>query len=111
MSTWSGWPPQSNLRFYSRGVPLTAMYAGDEQLDLSDTLMLHWPHAQRTVEMRLNTLSDEWAVWDERNLAKIESNVRYDLGYDAYRVTITRLSGQNEACSTDMIWKLVIRLA
>lgn len=73
--------------------------------------MLHSPHRQRTVEMRLATDSARWAFWTEENVAKIEDNIRYDLEHDGYRVQIERIMPIDEPCSTDMIWQLLIKPA
>lgn len=110
MPTWTGWPPRSTLSFYTRSGPVSAHQGpGLKNLDLSDELMLRWPHGQRTIEMRLSTQSTRWHFWDEDALALIEDNIRYDLGDDGYRVIIKRLSGMDQECSIDMCWKLIIR--
>lgn len=108
MPTFHGWPPRSSLSFFSRGVPIRQQ-RDEGRLDLSDTIMGYWPHAQRTVEMRLRTLSSKWQFWGEDELAVTEDNIRYDLGFDGYRVIIKRLSGEGEPCSTDMRWSLIVR--
>ena len=109
MATWTGWPPRSTLTIYSRGEELPLSYDPPGVIDLSDTIMSFWPHWQRTVELRLSTVSPKWKRWDERTLALMEENIRYDLGHDALRVVIKRMSGQGRPCSVQMCWKLIVR--
>ena len=111
MANWTGWPPRSKLSFYARGRKLFNRHDpwNPKEIDLSDTFISFWPHSQRTVEMRLSSLSRKWDTWDQKALALMEENIRYDLSDDGFRVTIKRLSGEGEPCSTEMCWKLVIR--
>jgi hypothetical protein len=79
------------------------------EIDLADTFLDFWPYRQRTVEMRLSSESKKWLKWDEKALALMEENIRYDLSHDGYRVIIKRISGVGEPCSTEMRWKLIVR--
>jgi hypothetical protein len=109
MPAWTGWPPQSKLSFYWRGAALLLRRDG-KRIDLSDTCMWFWRRSQRTVEMKLSSLSPKWERWDEKSLALMEENIRYDLGEDGFRVIIKRIAGAGQPCSTEMCWKLVIRV-
>ena len=102
------WPPESIISFYGGdGRPI--LTTKDRDTDLADTLMLHWPHAQRTVVFGLSTGSRRWLVWDEAALDKIERRIRYDLAHDGYRVCIYRLFGEGAPCDTEARWKLIVR--
>lgn len=103
------WPKLSRLAFYN-GYGRRLWETKDRKLDLSDSLMLHWPTPTRTVYLGIRTGSDKWKFWDESNLSKIEQLVRYDLRFDGYYVTIKRATPKNRRrCTSEFIWKLVIR--
>ncbi|TXN26231.1 hypothetical protein [Methylobacterium sp. WL30] len=103
------WPPKCTLSFYRRGAALGSFT--NRRLDLSDTLMLQHDANQLTVEFGLVTESRRWLCWDEKNLAKIEDLIRYDLGFDGYAVTIRRCAANiGMPCDEEFRWKLWIRL-
>lgn len=101
------WPPRSRLAFYRRTKLLFA--ETDRELDLSDTLMGIWPYYSRTVYMGISSRSTRWKSWTEEKLQKIEDLIRYDLDFDGYRVTITRLTEARRPCTKEFLWKLRIR--
>jgi hypothetical protein len=101
------WPPKSVLCFTNgRGKEL--FRSTDRRLDLSDYLMLWWPHASRTIYMNLKSKSTKWESWSESNLKSIEDLIRYDLDFDGYRVSITRVSSIGGKCVEYFRWKLMI---
>lgn len=86
------------------------MQSSDRKLDLSDTLMLSWNKASRTIYFGLSTTDTHWRNWGEDNLSAIEKIIRYDLGFDCYYVNIKRISeNQSAKCAEEFLWKLVIR--
>lgn len=108
MASFTGWPPRSKLHLYLRGKRLSNCF-DDGRIDLADTISGDFMLNQRTVEMRLSTQSTRWERWDERAIALMEDNIRYDIGFDGYRGVIKRLSGVGQLCSTEMRWKLIVR--
>jgi hypothetical protein len=53
------WPPKSELLFTNgRGKELYR--SKDRRFDLSDNLMLNWPHFSRTIYMNINSKSTQW---------------------------------------------------
>jgi len=85
----------------------------DRRLDLADTLMLDWDPFSRTVYlgMAIDT-TEESAVWDAALISKIEHQIRDDLNFDAYHVTIKRLTVEPDLrCPLEFRWKLRIRAA
>ncbi|VTU42555.1 hypothetical protein H6P1_00220 (plasmid) [Variovorax sp. PBL-H6] len=105
------WPSRSTLNFTDgRGRPLHT--STNRRFDLSDGLMAHWPRASRIVYLGVSTKSPSWVTWTEEALREIERHIRYDLGFDGYGVTLTRLTPQRrraQPCSTEFRWKLRIR--
>lgn len=102
------WPFKSRLAFYSgRGTLL--FESRDRHLDLSDTLMLHWDKISRSVTFGLRIDSAKPEKWNEDKLLSIENLIRYDLNFDAYSVTISRLGRPGTLCSTEFCWRLIIR--
>jgi hypothetical protein len=63
------WPPKCRLKIYKRRTKLL-FSERDRRLDLSDTLMLEWPHHHRTVYMGVSTKSLRWKRWDERAVVR-----------------------------------------
>jgi hypothetical protein len=102
------WPPKCRLSFHD-GRGQLIMQSSDRDLDLADTLMLSWPHRQRTVQLSLRTLGVKWVLWSDENLRRIEDLVRYDLNFDGYSVSMARLEGAGRSCREEAVWKLVIR--
>lgn len=102
-------PPKSLIAFYNgRGKLL--FDASRRMVDLSDTLMLHWPYASRTIYIGLSTRALRWKVWDEAALSNIENAIREDLNFDYYYVHVSRHSApRRRPCSTEFVWKLLIR--
>ena len=105
------WPACGRLTFYRRkDIPLFG--TSDRMFDLSDELMgWNWPHDSRTIYMGVSTKSVRWKRWSNEALEKIELLIRYDLGFDGYRVRIARLTAGSPSCSTEFLWKLQIRVA
>ncbi len=80
------------------------------QVDLSDTIMLHWPKISRTAYLGLQILGKGQTLWDETLLQHIESEIRNDLTFDAYRVQILRVSeAVGEGTDTEFVWRMRIR--
>ena len=86
-------------------------YAGkSRQLDLSDTIMLHWPKISRTAYLGLQIMGKGQTLWDETLLQHIESEIRNDLTFDAYRVQITRVSeAVGEGTDAEFVWRMRIQ--
>ena len=58
----------------------------------------------------INKPKGKWAYWDEEALAHVEGLIRYDLGFDAYRVRISRLLPAHYLDGDqEFRWKLHIR--
>ena len=95
------WPPKPLLSFYTgRGKLL--FQSKDRRLDLSDSLMLHWRPVSRTVTFGLRSESTRWRTWNEDAIAKMEWLIRYDLNFDAYTVTIKRLTKPGLLASNEL---------
>jgi hypothetical protein len=93
--------------------PKKVRISTDRRLDLADTLMLGWNPLSRTVYlgMAIDT-TEEPAVWDAALIARIERQIRYDLNFDAYHVTIKRLTVEPDLwCPLEFRWKLRIQPA
>lgn len=102
------WPPKCRLIFKD-GRDRVWLKSTNRKLDLSDTLMHDWNSSTRTVYLSLSTESRIWKTWSKDNVEKIESLIRYDLNFDAYNVSIKRLSKFNYKCRKEFTWKLSIR--
>ena len=106
------WPPRCALNFYDRNLkPLAISGQRDRRLDLSDMLMLYWPHKTRVVHFGFRSKSTRMVVWDDDSVAKIERLIRHDLDSDGYRVTIRRETSLGNPCSDEFVWRLAIRPA
>ena len=102
------WPTKCYINFRNgRGKLLFG--STDRDLDLSDTLMLHWNSISRTVYLGLSTSNNKWKTWNNENIDKIEWLIRYDLNFDAYNITIKRISRSGLPCTDEFVWKLLIR--
>lgn len=102
------WPPKCTLSLYRRGAALGSFT--NRRLDLSDTLMRDHDAAQLTVELGIRTDSVRWLCWNEKNLAKVEWLIRYDLGFDGYSVNVQRSVGYvGMPCDEEFRWRLRIR--
>ena len=103
------WPAGSCLHFYNgRGRLLGD--SKDRKLDLADTLMLHWSKASRTVYLGIRCQTVEAGYWDEGKVHRIEERIRFDLGFDAYNVSIERLRPLGELpLASEFFWKLRVR--
>lgn len=103
------WPMGSVLQFYT-GRKRLLRSSKDRRLDLSDTLMLCWNKDSRTVYLGVRCKGNPELLWDEAYVSQIESQIRYDLNFDGYSVTIQRLSALDEMPrETEFLWKLRIR--
>lgn len=102
------WPPNSTISMYN-GRGRLLWDSKDRDLDLSDSLMLSWRKVSRTVTMGLRTNSRRWRRWNEETISAIETRIRYDLNFDAYGVTIKRLSRRGAPASREFRWQLIIR--
>lgn len=103
------WPQKARLTFYNgRGRLLWG--SCDRRLDLSDNLMGWWSRPTRTVYLGMSTTSERWVRWDEEAVSRIESLIRYDLGFDGYQATIHRVTMVAKLnCSEEFLWQLKIR--
>lgn len=104
------WPPKCQM-FFRNGRGNLFFDSADRDLDLSDSLMLHWKGVSRTVYFGLITTSKKWRTWSTVNVEEIERLIRYDLGFDGYYVNITRIGNLGSPCSDEFTWKLLIRPA
>lgn len=102
------WPPKCHINF-KNGRGRLLLESTDRDLDLSDSLMLNWDYISRTVYLGLSTSNKKWKIWDQANIEKIEKLIRDDLNFDAYSVTIKRISKTGLLCTDEFIWKLLIR--
>lgn len=86
----------------------------DKKLDLADSLMLMSATKSRTVYLQFSTGAKGWDYWTEENVKAIEERIRYDLGFDGYRVKIEprhSILPDETPCSESLCWKLTIRSA
>ncbi|HOY87242.1 MAG TPA: hypothetical protein PL131_12945 [Methylotenera sp.] len=102
------WPSKSRLAFYN-GWGRCLIESKYRRLDLSDTIMLNCKKASRTIYMGIFIESPKWQTWSEDEVIAIENLVRYDLGFDAYSVSIKRMAEIDIPCSNEFRWKLLIR--
>jgi hypothetical protein len=58
--------------------------------------------------MGLSSKSIQWRIWTEEKLTRIENLIRYDLGFDGYRVVVRRLTKAKRPCAEEFLWKLQI---
>lgn len=102
------WPRKSTLNFYRRNV--LRWSSKDRKLDLFDFLMLNWQAASRTICFGVTVDNAEYKTWDEKNVAEIENNIKYDLGFDDCYVAIQRLCPVGTLqCSSEFRLKLFIK--
>jgi hypothetical protein len=103
------WPPNSRVSFYNgRGKLL--WQASASRYDLAENLMFGWDKASRQIHFGFSTKNKHWTKWTEETISLIETVIRDDFSYDAYRVNITRTSTKIGAkCSEEFVWKLKIR--
>ena len=81
----------------------------DRKLDLADELMLSYWGVSRTVYFVLSVADPTWGKWDRAHVEGIEDHIRYDIGFDGYRVKIIRCTAElGGACTGEFRWKLVI---
>lgn len=106
------WPKKVRIAFYD-GRGRCLLRSTDRRLDLADTLMLGWDPLSRTVYLGIAIdTTEELAVWDAALIARIERQIRYDLNFDAYHVTIKRLTVEPDLwCPLEFRWKLRIQPA
>ena len=102
------WPPKIQI-FFRSGKGNLFFDSTDRDLDLSDSLMLHWKGVSRTVYFGLTTESKKWKIWNIENVEKIEHLIYYDLNFDGYYVKIKRVGRLGLPCTTEFTWKLKIR--
>ena len=102
------WPPRPTFSFYnSRGEFL--FRERDANLDLSDTLMLHWNRPTRLVYVGIRSRGS-WKTWTEKRLRHVESHMTYDLNFDGDDVAIQRVTpGFRTPCTSEFRWRLRIR--
>lgn len=101
------WPPKCQIAFGNRkNTPF--FDSTDRELDLADTLMSFYEGTSRKVYMSLQSRSKKWISWNETNLEKVESLIRYDLEHDGYSVRIKRLGDVGSPCAQAFVWKLSI---
>ena len=103
------WPPRPEFAFYNaQGEFLFSERS--PRLDLSDTLMLHWPRHSRKVILGLKSRGMSWTTWTEPRLRHVEKVVKDDLNFDLYSVTISRLTSRRwQPCTREFRWALSIR--
>lgn len=105
------WPAWSTLTVTNkRGKVL--FKSKDRYLELSDSLMLDCQQQSSTVYMGLSTKSPKWTKWVDKSLKEIERRIRYDLEFDLYSVSISRvtpITRPRSRCTTEFQWKLHIR--
>ena len=105
------WPAWSTLTFTNkRGKVL--FQSKNRHLDLADSLMMDCQQHSLTVYMGLSTKSPNWTTWIDKSLREIERRIRYDLEFDLYAVTMSRMTPitrPRSRCRTEFQWKLHIR--
>lgn len=113
------WPPFSTLKFY-RHPPELIFSSHDRRLNLSDNLTKNVTIKKgRTLYCGISTISNDWKIWNEKNLKKVEADIRNDLGFDGYNVNIERVTSavcpvtkkKDIPCNTEFLWKLTISAA
>ncbi len=104
------WPARCTLSFYNgRGRLLACFGNRYRRLDLSDSLMLSYPGSSRVVHFGIRSDSTRMSRWNEDTVKRYERLIKYDLGFDGYRVSIRRESPLGEPCSKEFCWRLAIR--
>ena len=84
--------------------------------DLADLLRWHVEEDGLTIYLGLSTLSHKWPLWTDAKLKDIEKRLRYDLGFDGFKVKIQRhmptvnkkLTEKHQRGSDEFLWKLTI---
>lgn len=102
------WPIKSNITFYN-GWGRCLFKTKNRRLNLSDTIILRCHNVSRTIHMGISTETLRWQSWGEDEIRYIENLIRYDLGFDAYHVSIKRMSKIDISCSEEFRLKLLIR--
>lgn len=102
------WPAHSSMTFRSAQGRIY-FHSHNRRLDLADSLMNY--ARNRTVYLDFSTKAQEWEYWDVEKVNAIESLIRYNLGFDGYRVRIVRLLPVSDdyPCTSPFSWKLEIR--
>lgn len=103
------WPSRSRLSFYD-GWEKLKFSTTDRLYDLADGLMMSWNKKSRTIYFGLSTKSARFKMWNREALESIENRIKYDLNFDGYSVTISRVTSElGKPCSCEFMWKLNIR--
>lgn len=105
------YPPRSIISFYGRGLSgrwnNLLFWTRDRLIDLSDT----FGDDRDQFCMHIKTQSKKWTIWSDDRIKWIEGRIRYDLGFDGYKVAIRRLTTQrNHPCSEEFRWMLTLRV-
>jgi hypothetical protein len=83
------------------------------RLDLFDNLVLHSSQTTMTVYFGVSTMSTTWSRWSNAAISKIEEIVQDDFAADGYKVGLTRITqvgiGARRRCSSEFMWKLLLR--
>jgi hypothetical protein len=109
------WPEFGQLTVYNE-LPQVMFSTTDRMEDLSDRLGRHVDEDGLTVYLGLSTHSHKWPRWTDARLKSIEKQIRYDLGFDGYKVKIQRhtptvnskLIQKHQRGSDEFLWKLTI---
>lgn len=106
--TFRKWPKKSKMTLYDE-FGRACLRKKAKNFDISDAVGLRAGVTFPTVvHLGLRVGSNDFGDWSEENLSICEENIRYDLGYDAFSVKITRVKGIDLASSEEAIWRLEI---
>lgn len=112
------WPELVRLRFYRADGTLLGESV-DRKLDLSDTLGDLVDDGPVTLYIGVTSYSHKWFWWDEKNIGHIENQIKYDFGFDGYKVKLRRHTSPNinarskvrRQCSTEFRWEVKLSVA
>lgn len=102
-------PKSSWIRFYNGRGRILAEFKR-RKIDFADEIMLFWYKNQRTVIFGLTIRDGRLRSWDLALIDKVEWLLRYDFGFDGYRVIIKRLTDLGGPLTDEFRWKLMIRV-
>lgn len=98
------WPPSCTISIYLLD-GTRVMRTKDRTLDLADSRAFHGS----TILFGIATRSARWTRWNEDNLARVEELIRYDLGFEGYRVWLRRKSPVGLRSPAEFRWSVTVR--
>jgi len=107
-SIFFGWPAKAILSIYTDGNLMVRNKKANE-FDLSDAIALASHNRfPSQVHFGIRSPCKTFESWDADTIEKCESNIRYDLAFDAYSVKINRVKTFDLKRNDEAIWELQI---